>query len=202
MVVVTAPSGAGKSTLCGLLLREFPAFVYSVSCTTRAPRGSEEHGKAYFFLTEDAFLRRIEAGDFLEYAVVHGHHYGTLKETVAAAMTAGKSVILDIDVAGADQVRRIVADLPEDDPLKVGFLDVFIQAPSLEVLRSRMVKRGEDTPETIERRLKNAVVEMMHSDEFSHALINGDLDKTYAQFRNIVCSAATCRSTGGNGKGG
>ncbi len=190
MVVVAAPSGAGKSTLCGMLLREFPEFVYSVSCTTRAPRGAEEHGRAYFFLTEDAFVRRMEAGDFLEHAVVHGHRYGTLRETVHAAMASGHSVMLDIDVAGAAQVRAKVAGLPETDPMRRGFLDVFFSVPSIETLHERLNRRAEDAPETIARRIRNAEAELARAGEFSHVLVNEDLDRTYAAFKAIVLAAS------------
>ena len=190
MIVVSAPSGAGKSSLCNLLLSEFPSFVYSVSCTTRAPRGAEVDGVAYSFLKEGEFLGCVEAGDFLEHAVVHGHYYGTLKQQVKAAMEAGHSVILDIDVAGAAQVRKIVSALPDDDPMKVGFLDIFITVVSLDVLRARLIKRGEDAPETIERRLRNAGEEMARAGEFSYTLVSNDLAETYAAFRAIILEAS------------
>lgn len=190
MVVVAAPSGAGKTTLCNMLLSEFPSFVYSVSCTTRAPRGAEVDGVAYSFLKDNEFLGCIEAGDFLEHAVVHGNRYGTLKQTVKAAMAAGHSVILDIDVAGAAQVRRIVAALPDDDPMKVGFIDVFLTVVSLDVLRARLVKRGEDAPETIERRLRNASEEMGRAGEFSHVVVSDVLEVTYAAFKAIILEAS------------
>lgn len=190
MVVVAAPSGAGKTTLCNMLLHEFPSFVYSVSCTTRAPRGTEVDGVAYSFLKEGEFLGCIEAGDFLEHAVVHGNRYGTLKATVQAAMEAGHSVILDIDVDGAAQVRRIVAALPDDDPMKVGFLDIFLTVVSLDVLRARLVKRGEDAPETIEQRLRNASEEMARAGEFSHVVVSDVLEETYAAFKAIILKAS------------
>lgn len=193
LVVVSAPSGAGKSTLCGMLLNEFPQFVYSVSCTTRELRGAEIDGVSYFFLTVEKFRDRIEANEFLEYAVVHGNYYGTLKKTIADAMAAGRSVILDIDVEGAAQVRNIVSHLPEDDPMKAGYLDIFINAPSLEVLRSRLIKRGEDSVETIEKRLQNASVEMARAHEFSHLLVNERVDETYLEFKGIVLAAAAHR---------
>ena len=104
-LVLAAPSGAGKSTLVRMLREEFPAIVYSVSCTTRAPRGDEKDGVAYHFLTEEEFLRRAEAGEFLEHALVHGHRYGTLRSAVEGPLAEGRWVVLDIDVAGAAQVR-------------------------------------------------------------------------------------------------
>lgn len=201
LVVLAAPSGAGKSTLCGMLLEEFPEFLYSVSCTTRKPRGAEVNGVSYFFLTEEQFRCRIDANEFLEYAVVHGNYYGTLKKTIADAMAAGRSVILDIDVEGAAQVRTIVLGLPDEDPMKAGYLDVFINAPSFEVLRSRLVKRGEDAMETIEKRLENASAEMVRAREFSHVLVNERVEETYLKFRNIVLAAAAqCRGCMRKGK--
>lgn len=190
LVVLAAPSGAGKSTLCGMLLKEFPEFVYSVSCTTRAPRGAEVDGVSYFFLTEAQFRCRIEANEFLEYAIVHGNYYGTLKKTISDAMAVGRSVILDIDVEGAAQVRTIISSLSETDPMKVGYLDIFINAPSFDVLRSRLVKRGEDSMETIEKRLKNASVEIAQAEAFSNVLVNERVDETYLKFRNIVLAAS------------
>ncbi len=190
LVVVTAPSGAGKSTLCRMLLKERPEFAYSVSCTTRAPRGGEVDGSAYHFLTPEEFETRIRRGEFLEHALVHGHRYGTLRKTVEDAMAAGRSVLMDIDVCGAAQVRNLVTALPPDDPLRAGFVDVFIDAPSIEVLRARLECRGEDSPETIARRLANAVGEIARSGEFGHRLVNDDLQVAYAQFRGIIDEAA------------
>ena len=190
LVVVTAPSGAGKSTLCGKLLDEFPEFLYSVSCTTRPPRGAEVHGVAYYFLSPDEFSARVERGEFLEHALVHGNYYGTLKKTVVSAMEAGRSVLMDIDVCGAAQVRSIVTQLPDGDPMKQGFLDVFINAPSIEVLRARLVKRGEDSAESIERRLANAVGEIARAGEFSNRVINEDVEAAYLRFRKIILDSA------------
>jgi guanylate kinase len=190
LVVVTAPSGAGKSTLCGKLLAEFPEFLYSVSCTTRPPRGAEVDGEAYYFLSRDEFTARVERGEFLEHALVHGNYYGTLRKTVVAAMESGRSVLMDIDVCGAAQVRSIVSQLPDGDPMKQGFLDIFINAPSIEVLRSRLVKRGEDSRESIERRLANAAGEIARAGEFSNLVINEDVEVAYLRFRKIIVDAA------------
>ena len=189
LVVVAAPSGAGKSTLCKRLLAERPEFVYSVSCTTRAPRGAEQNGVAYFFLSIEEFEARLANNEFLEHACVHGHYYGTLRKTISEAMSAGRSVILDIDVAGAAQVRNLIAQLSETDPMRRGFVDIFINAPSLEVLRDRLIKRGENSLETIEKRLVNAAGEIARAHEFSHRLINADLEETYPKFRQIILDA-------------
>jgi len=130
LIVVSAPSGAGKTTLCDRLIAERPDMVYSVSCTTRAPRGEERDGRDYHFLSEPEFDRRLRQGLFLEHARVHGYRYGTLRETVHAALTAGRSVLMDIDVQGAAQVRAAVGRADSEDPIAKGFLDIFIAPPS------------------------------------------------------------------------
>ena len=191
-LVLTAPSGAGKSTLVRMLREEFPAIVYSVSCTTRAPRGEEKDGVAYHFLTDEEFLRRVDAGEFLEHALVHGHRYGTLKSAVEGPLAEGRWVVLDIDVAGAAQVREIVRGMPEDAPLRRGFLDLFIDIPSIEELRRRLEKRGEDAPEVIETRLRNAEGERARKGEFAAIVVNDDLATAYAELR-----AAVLEKTGG-----
>ena len=189
-LVLTAPSGAGKTTLVNLLRAEFDSFVYSVSCTTRAPRGEEKDGVAYHFLSDEEFLRRVAAGEFLEHAMVHGHRYGTLKSAIEGPMAQGRSVLLDIDVAGAAQVREIVRGLSPDAPLKRAFLDVFIDVPSLEELRRRLEKRGEDAPDVIETRLRNAEGERAHRDEFSAIVVNDDLATAHAELRALVLRKA------------
>ncbi len=186
LIVVSAPSGAGKSTLCDRLLAESPDVVYSVSCTTRPPRGEEQDGVAYYFLTPEVFEQRVREGAFLEHATVHDNRYGTLKETVRSAMAAGKSVMMDIDVQGAAQVREALAGLPDDDAMVQGFVDVFIEPPSLEVLRQRLEGRGEDAPEVIERRLNNAAQEMACADAYRHRVINDDLDTALDELRGIL----------------
>ena len=186
LIVVSAPSGAGKSTLCDRLLAESPDVVYSVSCTTRPPRGEEQDGVAYYFSTPEVFEQRVREGAFLEHATVHDNRYGTLKETVRSAMAAGKSVMMDIDVQGAAQVREALAGLPDDDAMVQGFVDVFIEPPSLEVLRQRLEGRGEDAPEVIERRLNNAAQEMACADAYRHRVINDDLDTALDELRGIL----------------
>ena len=168
----------------------FDSFVYSVSCTTRAPRGEEKDGVAYHFLSDEEFLRRVAAGEFLEHAMVHGHRYGTLKSAIEGPMAEGRSVLLDIDVAGAAQVREIVRGLSPDAPLKRAFLDVFIDVPSLEELRRRLEKRGEDAPDVIETRLRNAEGERAHRDEFSAIVVNDDLATAHAELRALVLRKA------------
>jgi guanylate kinase len=186
LIVVSAPSGAGKSTLCDMLRAERPDIAYSVSCTTREPRGEEVDGSDYHFLSEGEFERRVANREFLEHATVHGYRYGTLRATVRDAMTAGRSVIMDIDVQGAGQIRESLARLGPDDPLRRGFVDVFITPPSLAVLRERLERRGEDSPETIERRLHNAEGEMGRSGEYAHTIVNDDLQTAFRELKSAL----------------
>lgn len=190
-LVLTAPSGAGKSTLIRRLREEFACFTYSVSCTTRAPRGQERDGEAYHFLTDAEFDRRVAAGEFLEHAVVHGHQYGTLRSAVEEPMRRGCSLLLDIDVAGAAQVRALIAKEPEDSLLRRAFFDVFIDVPSLDELRRRLVKRAEDAPEVIEQRLNNAAGERAHRHEFAAIVVNDDLDRAYRELRTLLLEKAS-----------
>lgn len=164
--------------------------VYSVSCTTRAPRGEEVDGVDYRFLSEEAFRTRVTQGDFLEHALVHGYCYGTLRETVEAALRAGQSVLMDIDVQGAAQIRNVLQAAGSDDPIAGHWVDIFISPPSVEALRARLEGRGEDAPEVIEARLRNADMEMACADAYGHLVINDDLDDAYARLRDIVMQEA------------
>jgi guanylate kinase len=188
LIVVSAPSGAGKTTLCDMLLADRSDIVYSISCTTRDPRPSEVEGEDYYFLSEEEFDKRLKAESFLEHATVHGHRYGTLREVVLEALGEGQSVLMDIDVAGAEQIRAVARKAPEDDPIRQGFLDVFIMPPSLAVLRQRLEWRGEDRPEVIEARLQEAANEMAHASEFQYAVVNDDLEQAFRRLRDIVDS--------------
>lgn len=182
LIVVSAPSGAGKSTLCERLLAERDDIVYSVSCTTRPPRGQEVDGVDYFFLSEAEFEARAARGEFLEHARVHGRRYGTLRRTVEDAFRAGKSVLMDIDVQGASQIRENLRAAPAGDPLKRGFIDIFIEPPSPAELRARLVKRAEDAPEEIDRRLRVAEEEMRRRGEYKVRIVNDDLNRAYREF--------------------
>lgn len=189
LIVISAPSGGGKTTLCDRLLQDYPEIVYSVSCTTRRPRGNEEDGVDYHFMTRDRFQRHLRAHRFLEHAEVHGNSYGTLEQPVREALAEGLCVLMDIDVAGAAQVRAKVAALPPDDPLHAALLDIFVAPPSLEVLRERIEGRGEDTEPEIERRMRNAARELARAGEFRYRLVNDDLDAAYRDLCAIVENA-------------
>ena len=192
LIVVSAPSGAGKTTLCDRLREARPETIYSVSCTTRAPRGDEVDGRNYHFLSSVDFERRVAAGEFLEHAVVHGHLYGTLRQTVVDSLTAGRDVLMDIDVQGAAAIRR--AAWEGEGILKQSYVDVFIAPPSIEVLSERLHRRSEDAPDVIARRLKNAVAEMARWREYRYLVINDDLKRAYTELSAIV-TAEHCRIT-------
>ncbi len=189
MIVVSAPSGAGKSTLCNRLVAEFPAIAYSVSCTTRAPRGEERDGVDYYFLTKKEFRERIRQGEFLEYAKVHGNFYGTLEDTVLFAMESGRHVLLDIDVQGARQLRESLARLEPRHPIRRGFMDIFIEPPSLQELERRLRGRGTDEEKVIRRRLENAQVEMEAAKDYRFRLVNDEIEQAYRELKAIVLDA-------------
>ena len=184
LLVVSAPSGAGKTTLCDRLLAEHPGITRCVTCTTRPPRGAEVDGRDYHFLTMDEFSRRVEQGQFLEHAVVHGNQYGTLRSSVEEGLKAGKDVLMVIDVQGAAAVRQ--AAKAGGGLLGQSYVDIFVSPPSLEALRDRLQKRGEDAPEVIERRLANARGEMARRGEYQYQVVNDDLEKAYAEIRAII----------------
>lgn len=174
--VITGPSGVGKGTLIAELRRRMPELEMSVSATTRAPRAGEEDGVAYHFLDEAEFQRRIDAGDFLEWAEYSGNRYGTLRSEVEKRLAAGKSVLLEIEVEGARQIRRA---MPEA-------VQCFIAPPAPEVLRQRLKGRGTDSPEAIERRLKVAESEIRAQGEFPYVVVNDDFEQAAAELEAIV----------------
>ena len=185
-IVISAPSGAGKTTLCDLLLQSYPELCYSVSCTTREPRLNEEDGVDYHFMTVDRFKKLVEENRFLEHATVHDNFYGTLKEPIYDALREGQCVLLDIDVAGAEQIRKFVAGLTENDPMRRGFVDIFINPPSLEALQERLEGRGTDSEAVIEKRIRNAQKEIAHANEYMYQVVNDDLDIAFRKLCDII----------------
>ena len=185
-IVISAPSGAGKTTLCDLLLQNYPEICYSVSCTTRKPRLNEEDGVDYHFLTVDVFKKLIAENKFLEHALVHDNYYGTLKAPIYEVLREGQCILLDIDVAGAEQVRDYVETLPPDDPIRQGFIDIFINPPDLDELRQRLINRATDSQEVIEKRIRNAEQEMARAGEYMYQIVNDDLDVAYRRICDII----------------
>lgn len=179
VLVLSAPSGAGMSTLVRKLLREFPGIGYSVSYTTRAPRGAERDGVDYHFVDRDRFLAMREAGEFAEWAEVHGNFYGTAKAPVLALLDQGRDVLFDIDVQGAAQLRTA---FPE------GVL-VFILPPSLAELERRLRGRGTDAPEVVTKRLENARAEIAAAERFDFLILNDDLERACDELRAVYLAA-------------
>ena len=184
--VVSAPSGAGKTTLCDKLQKEFKDIHYAITATTRAPRGDEVDGKSYYFMTREGFEKRLAEGGFIESAVVHGNLYGSPKGPVVAALEDGCDVLMNLDVQGAAAVRRCIQNAPAGDPLKRTLVDIFVVPPSTEVLRSRLVVRGTDSLEVIEKRMKQAREEIAHWKEYKYMVVNDDLAEAYDHMRAII----------------
>ncbi len=160
---------------------------YSISCTTRPPRGEEEDGLDYHFLTVGRFRELLAEDAFLEHAEVHGNYYGTLKQPIVDVLNQGHSMILDIDVVGAEKVRHYVMHhLPVDNPLRAGYMDVFINPPSMEELRARLEGRGTDAPAVIEKRLANAEGEMARAAEYMFQVTNDDLAIAYKRLCDLI----------------
>ncbi len=185
-IVLSAPSGAGKTTLCDLLLQNYPEICYSVSCTTRKPRINEEDGVDYHFLSLETFQKFVSENRFLEYAQVHDNYYGTLKAPIYEVLREGQCVLLDIDVAGAEQVRDYVAELPDGDPMKEGFIDIFINPPSIEELLARLEHRATDSQAVIEKRIRNAEKEMARANEYMYQVTNDDLHTAFKRLCDII----------------
>ena len=185
-IVMSAPSGCGKSTLIDMLLQEYPDLQYSISCTTRAPRGEEEDDIDYHFLTIERFKELLAENAFLEHAEVHGNYYGTLKRPIEEVLAEGNSMILDIDVVGAAKVRDYVKHLQPEDPLRAGYVDIFINPPSIHALRERLERRGTDAPDVIERRLANAEGEMERAGEYMFQVTNDDLGMAYKKLCDLI----------------
>ena len=178
VLIVSAPSGGGKSTIVGHLLKTFNCFDFSVSATSRAPRGAEVHGKEYFFLSGAEFKSKVSTGEFVEHEEVYpGLFYGTLKSEVDRIWGNGKIILFDIDVMGGMNLKKLYGDKA---------LSLFIAPPSLETLRERLVKRGTDTPEAIEKRVAKAEKEMLYSGNFDKILINDDLQTALNEVEIII----------------
>lgn len=186
LLVVSAPSGAGKSSLCNRLIEQFPQMIYSISCTTRAPRGNEKNGVHYHFLSEEEFCARIARNEFLEHALVHGNRYGTLKQTVYDALAQNRDIIMDIDVQGAKQIRLACESLPDDDAIKQSFVDIFIAPPSMEELKRRLCGRATDSEDVIARRMCNAEEEMKHQPYYRYTVVNDDFEKAARELQKII----------------
>ncbi len=183
LFILSAPSGAGKTSLANALVESDPTVEFSVSHTTRAPRPGERDGVHYHFVSMAEFERLIGEGVFLEHAQVFGNRYGTSRRAIETLLKAGQSVLLDIDWQGA---RAVKAQMPEA-------VSIFILPPSREALRERLIRRGQDSPEVIERRMREATAEMSHFHEFDHIIINDVFDAALADLRAVVAGTGRPR---------
>lgn len=177
-VILSAPSGSGKTTLANALLRKYPQFAFSISATTRSPRDYEKHGVHYYFLTKDEFQTKVQQGAFLEFEEVYeGRYYGTLKSEISRIASEGKIPLLDIDVVGGSKIKQAY----HSDALAI-----FIQAPSMEVLRQRLESRDSDSPEEIRKRIEKAAFEMGYKDKFDLIIVNDDLEKATDELSRVA----------------
>ena len=180
LFVLSAPSGAGKTTLVDAL-RKTSEFIYSVSCTTRPARAGEAAGEDYQFLADAEFTARVKAGEFLEHAQVHGHHYGTLLKPIVEDLKSGRDVLIDIDTQGAANIRNST-----DEFIRNALADVFIMPPDVEELRRRLTKRGTETTEQIEARLATAIREMESWPQYRYTIISRTTEEDLQKFRHIL----------------
>ena len=176
LFVITAPSGAGKTSLVRELMQQRPGLRFSVSYTTRPKRPAERHGHDYFFVSKDEFLGMVDAGEFLEHALVFDNYYGTARRQVADSLASGQDLILEIDWQGAAQIRRA---LPE-------CVSIFILPPSRAELERRLRGRGTDSEDVIQRRLRDAASDMAHWREFDHVVINDEFGQALAELAAVV----------------
>ena len=178
LIIFSAPSGSGKSTIINYLLKQNLNLAFSISATSRAPRGTEQNGVEYFFLTPEEFRTRIANGEFLEYEEVYkDRFYGTLKSQVEKQLAEGQNVIFDVDVVGGCNIKKFYGERA---------VSVFIQPPSVEELRKRLNGRGTDTPEVIESRIAKAEFELGFADKFDVVIVNDNLDKAKADALNTL----------------
>jgi len=182
-IILSAPSGGGKTTIARRLLKERQDLGYSISCTTRTARRTEEQDIDYHFLTRDQFQEHIDHGDFAEWAEVHGNLYGTLTSAISKVLKSGQHVILDIDVQGARQLRRVYGDA----------VTVFVLPPSAEVLLERLKKRKTESPQELAARLNSALQELRAVEEYEYVVVNDDLDHAVRQVGSIIDAEVVSR---------
>ncbi len=183
LILISAPSGGGKTTLCERLLAARPGMSRAVTCTTRAPREGERDGVDYYFLNAESFLKRVQAGNFLEHATVYGNSYGILKSEVLGKMRQGQDVLLNVDVQGAATIRERALQDPE---LGSAVVSVFLTPPSLAVLEQRLRKRGTDSPAAIQKRLAVARQELAQWKHFDYLLLSDSIDEDVRRALAIV----------------
>lgn len=178
VIIFSAPSGSGKSTIVGRLLADYPNLEFSISATSRAPRGNETDGREYYFFTREEFEDKIRNGEFVEYEEVYeGSYYGTLKSEVERIWAKGHAIIFDIDVKGGVNLKSLYGDTA---------MSVFIMPPDMETLKKRLESRGTDSAESIEKRLARAKEEMEYRAKFDHVVVNDDLETAVKDTRRLI----------------
>jgi len=183
LIVISAPSGGGKTTLCNQLLAARPDMARAITCTTREPREGEQDGVDYHFLDAASFLKRVQSGNFLEHATVHGHSYGTLKSEVLSKLRLGKDVLLNVDVQGASTVRQRAETDPE---IQRALVSVFLTPPSMTILEERLRRRGTDSDAMIQKRLSVARSEIAQWKNFDYLLISSSVAEDLNRMQAIV----------------
>jgi guanylate kinase len=178
VVIFSAPSGAGKSTLINLLVKQEPSFSFSISATNRSPRGNEQHGVEYYFLSTESFKQKIANGEFIEYEEVYpGKFYGTLKKEVEEKLGKGINLFFDVDVKGGLRLKEY---------FKERALSIFVQPPSVEELKNRLIHRGTESIELIEERLKRSSLELNFASKFDVVIVNDDIQQTVPKVKAII----------------
>ena len=177
-ILFSAPSGCGKTTIIGQLMQYFDCFDFSISATTRQPRGQEQDGRDYYFLSREEFMRRVDKGDFLEWEEVYqGTCYGTLKSEISRIWDAGRVIVFDVDVNGGCNIKRYFGD---------DALSIFVMPPSLEVLEQRLRSRGTDSEEAIVKRLGRSAEELKQAPQFDVTIVNDDLQRAVAEAKGVI----------------
>ena len=192
LIVLSGPSGVGKSTLVGLLRQQLPDLEFSISCTTRAPRGTEQNGVEYYFLTREEFDKKRQNNEFIESADVFSNSYGTLKSEVIDRLKRGAQVVLDIDVQGALQIRKAAES---DEILQKTAIFVMIAPPNLETLKTRLAGRATDSAEQVAQRLAKAQSELQNFRSYDYLVVNDDLEKAAKELFSIFLAASARTST-------
>ncbi len=179
-IILSAPSGSGKTTLVRHLVASIPQLAFSTSATTRKPREGEEHGKDYYFLTIPQFKAHLQKKEFVEYEEVYkGIYYGTLKQEIRKVWSQGKNIVFDVDVKGGLEIKKFFKDKA---------LGIFIQAPNINVIKNRLISRGTETPESLEKRLAKIEEELTFASEFDRILVNSDLEEAKEEIVRVVTS--------------
>jgi guanylate kinase len=176
IIAISAPSGTGKTTILRRILSDFPEIVFSVSATTRKRRKNEVEGVDYFFISEEEFKKKIQNNEFVEWELFYDYYYGTFRDFIENCINNGKSLILEVDVHGAVEIKRIYPDA----------VLIYIAPPSLEELRVRLKKRQTENEEDLKKRIERAKMELSHKDKFDYFIVNNDLNTAYNEIKNLI----------------